>query len=152
MTLIEFRREYPEYDDVPDGALHRLLKAAGKEAEFTEDEGTGLKMLLRLLQDTRRDPDVVSELRALADLIRGIDLKEVIAAVKGLKLTVPAPVVNVPAPVVNVPAPIVNVPSPIVNVPVPVVNVEGAVPKEWTFTPIRDDNGFIRSVKATWRE
>jgi hypothetical protein len=95
----------------------------------------------------------------LADLIRGIDLKEVIAAVKGLKLTVPAPVVNVPAPVVNVPAPvvnvpapIVNVPSPIVNVPVPVVNVEGAVPKEWTFTPIRDDNGFIRSVKATWRE
>jgi len=141
MTLYEFREEYPEYDDMPDKLVKKLLKDAGTEVEPDDDD-----LILPTLQGIEEavraitfppipdfpDQDNSEIVAKLGSIEAG--LKAVEVAIKALKLTATAPVVNVPAPVVNIPA-------------TPQVVAKPAK-VEWTFDVVRDKSGFISEIKA----
>ena len=135
MTLYEFREEYPEYDDMPDKVVRKLLKDAGTEVEPDDDE-----LILPTLQSIEAAVRGIrlpaeqdnSEMLARLGEIR-VGLKAVEAAVKGLKLSTEAPIVNVPAPVVTVQGSKEALPR---------------APTEWTFDVVRNRDGFITEVKA----
>lgn len=136
MTFSDFRKEFPEYDDISDEELSDMFEIE-KEYEPEEDlvvpALADLKTVLeRLCQITeqKKFPDQNADVIALLKQIKnGLGSLEVAINKIDVNVTTAAPVVKVPPQIVQE----LILPEPI---------------KEWTFDIIRDRNGFAKSVIA----
>lgn len=135
MKLCDWRKEYEEYDDMTDEeVLSEFDVEPDDEKEFDTvtpalyDIEAKLESLCTLVGDITI-PD-------LSDVIKQIknQLKVVETAIKGIdvNVTLPAPIVNIP------PQPEIKIPTIVIPKPL----------KEWSFSIVRDRNGYIAEIIA----
>lgn len=137
MKLKEFRRQYPEYDDISDAELASLIHSSEyMNIDFNEFMG-----MISDKEEKKEDHitpalnKILSELNIIASKLKPSDNSELVKAIEDLK--------NCINPVIN---PIINTEAPIVNVPAAEIKIEQV--KEWVFEVKRDRNGYIAEVIA----
>jgi len=138
MLLTQFRKQFPEYDDIADDDLSLEFDFEPEEVDtitpaidgLGETLGDKLEELCKIVRSIEIPNQSVDVLALLKQIKNGIGSLEVAIKKIDVNVTTAAPVVKVPAQVIQK----LELPKPIT---------------EWNFDIVRDRNGFAQSVKAT---